>query len=417
MSIKLYWGANGSYKSASAVQDDIIPELKKGRVVVTNIRGCTLERVMEQYPDLPDTADVINIDTTKPSAYKKLRTWFRWAPHGALIVLDEIQLIHKKSWREKELNEFILRVNDNGQERLATEEEAEQLKQPYDMLTAFTMHRHFNWDIVFTTPNIKYLRDDIRGTTETAYRQANGALLGSLTAGKFKRSMHDADLNRPPSDSLVQTLKINQKSFACYQSTSTGKVQDTRAGTNIFKSPRLLLALACSLGGFAYAFGSGGFAALDNSSAIEVINDPVKLNANVVSRSVEVDSISSNVHTTSANGDVFDLRSSEKLNDIVYPEPFTDYEMSLSFYYDAGFNRNEFAVYQVLVSNEQGFYTYNTNQLISMGYKVNLLSECMLRLQWDSSVRYVSCMNEYYKEPQEEPIEESLPEVVPQVSV
>ena len=59
MSIKCYWGSNGAYKSASAVEFDIIPELLKGRVVVTNIRGCTLAKCIQQYPDIPDSADVI----------------------------------------------------------------------------------------------------------------------------------------------------------------------------------------------------------------------------------------------------------------------------------------------------------------------------------------------------------------------
>ena len=412
MSIKIYWGANGSYKSASAVEFDIIPELLRpvvemkqedgtitirpaGRVVVTNIRGCTLERVMEQYPDVPDTSEIIYLDTSKAGTMDKLQTWFRWVPDGALIVLDEVQLIHRKAWREKDLEKFTLEVDDNGVKRKATFEEAEQLGKPHDMLDAFTRHRHFNWDLVLTTPNIKYIREDIRNTCEVAYRQANGALIGFN--GKFKRSMHDASENKPSSGSLVQTLSIKKKTFKCYQSTKTGIVQDTRAGTNVFKSPRLLLALACSAGAIIYSVSSGGLDYFFEDHSQKLVDATAQAgsfpdqesmaNSEVVQPGDSVETINVN-HNLPAVSTAF----------FTAVEPLAGYELRLSYYRDGLFN-----VYQVEANNKSGWFVTPLEDLRVMGYQVKIISECMAVIVWQKQTRAIPCLNEYPVQTPDEP--------------
>lgn len=39
VSIKIHHGPNGSNKTSGARQDDAVPALKDGRVIITNIRG------------------------------------------------------------------------------------------------------------------------------------------------------------------------------------------------------------------------------------------------------------------------------------------------------------------------------------------------------------------------------------------
>jgi zona occludens toxin len=395
MSIKIYWGSNGSYKSASAVQDDIIPELLKGRVVVTNIRGCTLERCVEQYPDIPDSADIIHVDTAKAGGLDRLQTWFRWVPKGALIVLDEVQLIHRKAWREKDLERFIYRVTDEfGNSRFATFDEAERDNTPFDMLDAFTRHRHFNWDLVLTTPNIKYIRDDIRGTCETAYRQANGALLGSFFKGKFKRAMHDADDNKPGTGALTQTLSINPKVFKCYDSTATGKAQDTRAGTNIFKSPRLLLSLACAIGGFAYAFSSGG---IDN-----IVDGPDKaaLGLSDAKADIAVSGASSSISALRPDAPVAvtSSRVSSKQGRDVRPDDaliavdvFSDFDASLTYMEGYGRSYEYFLIEFDHWGKDGQPFSIDSGELLRIGYRYKVLTDCSVLLYTDKSTRLVTC--------------------------
>lgn len=400
MSIKVYWGANGSYKSSSAVQDDVIPELKKGRTVITNIRGLTLEKCLTQYPDLPEGANIINIDMASAGSMDKCRNWFRWAPRGSLIVLDEIQLIYPTQWTNKDLKQFELQVEEGGVKRVATFDEAERLGEPFDMVDAFTRHRHFNWDLVLTTPNIKYVRTEIRQTTEAAYRQANGALLG--IKGRFKRSLHDAQVNQPPSGAMVQTLKINQKTFRCYSSTATGQVQDTRAGVNLFKSPQLLLALAVAAGALFYSFSSGG---LDyffedhaakaqqqlNPDSEETSKPDVELHKAANPSPSRVDSqgrtnpdrrhVSDNVSTQPASSGPAYLEL----------EPFNEYNAHISRYLGKENGANMDFLIEFNKDQDGHPFSLDMAKLSRIGYRFRFLDECAIFLIWKDQARLVTC--------------------------
>ena len=52
------------------------------------------------------------------------------------------------------------------------------------------MPNFWNWDIILTTPNIGYIRDDIRLTAEKAYLHSNLAVIG--IKGRYKESQHAA---------------------------------------------------------------------------------------------------------------------------------------------------------------------------------------------------------------------------------
>lgn len=234
MSIKIHHGPNGSYKTSGAIQDDAIPALKEGRVIITNIRGFTLERAYSVFPNLPDTAQIINLSLESLEDLERMRTWFLWAPRGAFIIFDETQLVFPKSWRDSDLKRFDY---PGGPEAAARDD------RPMNWLDAWTRHRHFNWDVVLTTPNITYIRDDIRGTCEMAYKHSNLAVIG--IPGRYKEAQHDAQINRPPMDgTVIEYKRIKKTTFKLYQSTATGTHHDTKAGKSLLRSPKLLLLLA-----------------------------------------------------------------------------------------------------------------------------------------------------------------------------
>jgi len=235
MSIKIHHGANGSYKTSGAIQDDAIPAIHEGRIVITNVRGFTRESVLEAFPDLPDRAldsfDVLNLSMESIDDLDQMRRWFMWAPRGAFLIFDETQILFPKSWKEKDLEQF---------DYPGGIEEAKKADRPTGWLDAWTRHRHWNWDVVLTTPNIRYIREDIRLTCEKAYLHSNLAVIG--IPGRYKEAMHDAQENKPPMDgsTIVTIKKIKPSTFRVYQSTATGKVQDTKAGKNLFLSPKVL---------------------------------------------------------------------------------------------------------------------------------------------------------------------------------
>ncbi|WP_313513150.1 zonular occludens toxin domain-containing protein [Pseudomonas sp.] len=238
MAIKIHHGPNGSYKTSGAIQDDAVPALKAGRYIITNVRGFTLERVLQVMPDIPASTDIINLSLESLDDMEKMRTWFQWAPRGAFIIFDETQLVFPKAWREKDLERFDF---PGGPEA------AQKADRPMSWLDGWTRHRHWNWDIVLTTPNISYIRDDIRMTCEMAYRHSNLAVIG--IKGRYKESQHDAQQNRAPADgTIIEYKRIKPDTFKLYQSTATGATQDTTAGKSLFKSPKLLLLLALMAG-------------------------------------------------------------------------------------------------------------------------------------------------------------------------
>ncbi|NQD81565.1 hypothetical protein HP436_15455, partial [Pseudomonas sp. CrR14] len=233
MSIKIHHGPNGSYKTSGAIQDDAVRALKEGRLIITNVRGFTLECVLQVMPDLPDSVDIINLDLEKLDDMERMRTWFQWAPRGAFLIFDETQLVFPKAWREKDLERF---------DYPGGSEEAQKADRPISWLDGWTRHRHWNWDIVLTTPNISYIRDDIRMTCEMAYKHSNLAVIG--IGGRYKEAQHDAQLNRPPEKgTIVEFRKIKPDTFKLYQSTATGLAQDTKAGKSLLRSPKLLALL------------------------------------------------------------------------------------------------------------------------------------------------------------------------------
>lgn len=234
MAIKIHHGPNGSYKTSGAIQDDLIPALKSGRHIITNIRGLTRERVFSVFPELPSSVEIENLDLEDIDDIEKMRTFPQWAPRGAFIIFDETQLIFLKSWRETDLRKFDFPGGSKA---------AKEADRPINWLDGWTRHRHWNWDIVLTTPNIGYIRDDIRLTAEKAYLHSNLAVIG--IKGRYKESQHAATENKPPmKGSLVSIKKIHQRTFTLYDSTTTGTVTDTIAGKSLFRDPKVLLLLA-----------------------------------------------------------------------------------------------------------------------------------------------------------------------------
>lgn len=232
-------GPPGSCKTATAVWEYGVPALQAGRTVVTNIRGFTVERAKQIVPGIPDTAKTINIPLT-PEGYHQAARFFHDAPLGALILLDEVQKIYPSSQRNASVYDMDIPRELPGTadgETIGTVQHA------------FDQHRHLNWDIVCTCPNINQVAGFIRDVLEVAYRQRPmGGVLPFMT-NRIKRVKH-----QPVSNGFVQTyilgnetFKINPKVFECYQSTATGVIKDSEDKFSIKNQPKLLFTLGSIL--------------------------------------------------------------------------------------------------------------------------------------------------------------------------
>lgn len=250
MSIVIRHGTNGGFKTATAVNDYVIPALKEGRTIVTNIRGLTREKAFEKWPDLPESLEIINVDTASEKGKETISRWFHWVPNGALLVFDEASSLFPKAWRETDLRKL---------DYPGGEDQAAQDHRPPNWITAWEMHRHYNWDVVLTTPNIKAIRDDIRGTTEMAYRHRNiGALSDKFRM--FKEVQHDAQKNGfSHSDAInITTRRVSTDCFDLYQTTDTGLHQGSKAGKSLWSNPKVLLLAGILVAVVAFVADMGG---------------------------------------------------------------------------------------------------------------------------------------------------------------
>ncbi|MCQ4265526.1 hypothetical protein CXK91_21850 [Stutzerimonas stutzeri] len=382
MSIKIHHGPNGSYKTSGAIQDDAIRALKEGRVIITNIRGFTLERAYQVFPDLPDTADIVNLSLESLEDLEKMRSWFMWVPKGAFIIFDETQLVFPKSWRESDLKRFDF---PGGPEA------AHAADRPMGWLDAWTRHRHFGWDIVLTTPNVSYIRDDIRMTCEMAYKHSNLAVIG--IPGRYKEAQHDAQLNRPPAEgTVIEYKRIRKQTFALYQSTATGTHQDTKAGKSLFRSPKLvfLLVLLASLIGFVVSMGPLRVIGSEGHSRSDGPTDsPAMAPAASAGAAAPVAAAArTNAHSTFPITGISGQPSAQPA--ALSGHPFADREIAVIGYL---YDRNRGPFYLFSLTDPQGRrIELNSRQLAVSGYHFKGKGECLVEARYEQWSRAITCV-------------------------
>lgn len=233
MSIKIHHGAPGSYKSSGAIFTDVLPAIKAGRHIITNVRGFTAERCREVLGKaVPDSFEVTYIETESQSGRDHLARFYHWAPKGAFFLVDEVQRVFPPAWRQSDLDRLDYPSGPDA---------AKADGRPETIDVAFDMHRHHNWDFVFTTPNIKKVHSVIRAAAETAIRHTNMKILGF--GKRYKTVLHLADNSGSSISDVLQAKPFNKVPdyvFKLYDSTTTGKVTDTIAGSSILRDPKIL---------------------------------------------------------------------------------------------------------------------------------------------------------------------------------
>lgn len=247
MAVKIHHGPPGSYKTSGAVMDDFVDAVFAGRVIITNVRGLDdIERIRtvlsKEFPrrTIPATFDLVWIDSETDEGIYAIQTFWHWVDCGAFLLIDEAQMFWPSEMRPSDYAEFDFPSLRRGRDVIHSNVEMAGFhKRPRDYSDAWTRHRHFNWDIVLTTPDVKLFHTKIRSVSEGAFLHKNQALVG--IRGRYLEGFHLASNNGLSTDLLsVTSRKIPSWVFDLYQSTSTGVVRDTKAGLAFWKSPKIL---------------------------------------------------------------------------------------------------------------------------------------------------------------------------------
>ncbi|MEN9481582.1 MAG: hypothetical protein RLZZ298_2977 [Pseudomonadota bacterium] len=368
MPIKIHHGPPGSYKTAGAMGDDFLREAKTGRVIVTNVRGVTRERVLEEFPDLPESFDVIHCDDKTPEDRQRWATWFHWIPPGAFIFVDEAQMIWPKNWREADIRKLDY---PGGQHQAMAD------GRPYTWEEAFEKHRHYNWDMVFTTPNFKKIRDDIKQCAEMAYKHKNLATLG--IRGRYIEAAHlaDDDGGSPSHFLSVNSKKVPPYVFKIYESTATGAITDTQTGISIFKNPRVAILLFILMLVPILVFRNGMPAIFGGSTPVAV--SPVKSSPK---DSGPIPAQAGYLPTASSPAVTFDI--DQRL------EPFVEAPAYISMSYKVG----RLYKYAVTIAGQ----SMTNNDMLDLGYTIKQLGSCGLELSRNGFRRIITCQLEEKKQ-------------------
>ncbi|MCT8866968.1 zonular occludens toxin domain-containing protein [Shewanella xiamenensis] len=283
-------GAPGSYKSASTLWFEMLPALREGRLVITNIEGLkpleTIEGILcEKFPP---SAKLWRISTQNALGLSLMRRFWCWAPVGAFILLDEVQGLYPSAKIDKTfklesltkiepdkfeglpdfiLQEYYARLDDVSPATLSEGDiddlgislfdDNGHIIYPADISDAFNRHRKYNWDLAYCTPFIEEVHPLIRGIADIAYAYKHNDALGKIIPYYDRRPRiypHKPSESGSyvPQKAAIFTRKVPEKVFSLYKSTSTGAVTAQTKGKTPFSDIRFIGVLFVLLGVFIY---------------------------------------------------------------------------------------------------------------------------------------------------------------------
>ncbi len=246
MAVKIHHGPPGSYKTSGAILDDFVPAVFAGRLIVTNVRGLNDEErirsvLAREFPKktIPKSFELHFVDTDTLEGLFAIQTFWQWVDCGAFLIIDEAQAFWPAEMKPTDWRAFDFPPAFDRSGKIEPFENSRLHGRPFDYADAWTRHRHFNWDIVLTTPDIKLFHTKIRSVSECAYRHKNQAVIG--LKGRYLEGFHLASNSGNSSDVIsILQRRIPSWVFELYQSTSTGVVSDSRAGRPFWKEPKVM---------------------------------------------------------------------------------------------------------------------------------------------------------------------------------
>jgi len=433
MAANIFHGAPGSFKSASAFWFEVLPALRAGRVVVTNIEGIFTKDTIEiELGEIfPKSADVWRLSSQTEKGLFLWRRWFWWMPVKAFIIMDEVQDIFpndSKVFKPEDLdNQGIESLKDKLPQKFYDYSVSERQKftPPIDegsvddtgdliiaddgfilyprlMREANMRHRKYNWDIIYCTPEISEIHKLVRSVCEFAYFHKYNESLEFIPYFKRRPRIHE----HSPKVSGIPKKKeyatkwrsVPVEVHKCYRSTSTGKVTKL-GGINAFKDPSLIFAIALLSICFSYA--TWWLFIKDDRKSFQEIS------ATFDKKDVQVSSKS--IYSTGRVSRRFDGNSSTNENDVSLVLPYDAQTINFNGYVDVVLNKSKkYKEYFFTLIQGKNEIAINDTDLQYFGIKVHFINECVVKLISGELSRIVYCAPKIVQKPIKEPPSEPL---------
>lgn len=441
MAVSFRHGSNGAYKTAYVTWFEILPALRDGRTVVTNIEGLKPKESIEEIlgEKFPESATLIRIFTRSSEGVMLWQNWFNWMPIGAFVVIDECQDLYcpeagfkREKFLKRPFSDFVdylpkgfselfysrwlpvdpdsFDVGDVDDCERTQLDENNRLLYPFDFYGAFMRHRKYQWDIVMLTPDYTAIPTWLKGCAGEAYSHRS--------TDTFFRSRKPRIFNHPPkSTKTAPTTKADMASstnkkipvdvFALYQSTGTGGFNATKSDISVLKSPKFILSILIGLlaiGKFLWDLTD----VLSDSDVgeVETVSAPAATtNSPTLSTPLDVP-----VSETAPNqdgqssvrlgsGNATTQGSTESLFDDVNPffDAFPVFNGSTGVYltsvnrtvYPSGFGEYSDYVFRI----DKGVETFyiRSEILNRYGYRFELIDDCLIQVLGKSVTRMLTC--------------------------
>jgi zona occludens toxin len=401
MSANILHGAPGSFKSASAFWFEVLPALREGRVVVTNIEGILTKETIEIELDevFPQTADIWRLSSQTEKGLYLWRRWFWWMPVKAFIIIDEVQDVFpndSKVFKPEELDskgiesiKDLLPTKFYDHYKIAIADFKPEISEgtsddtgetilddngdilyPKLMREANMRHRKYNWDIIYCTPEISEIHKLVRSVCEFAYFHKYNTALEFIPYFKRRPRIHQ---HSPKSSGLpmkkddpIKWRRVPLEVHKCYRSTSTGKI--TKVGAiNAFKSPTLLFIITLLFVCVSYAFW-WGFIKNDDNKVIQ---------ATQKNSSISVESTKENTSffgPSSVDKNSIELNFSLKL-------PYDSTKIYMTGYQTVFLNKDKkYKEYFFSLISGKDEILMNSNDLYYFGISVEFVNDCTVNL-------------------------------------
>lgn len=354
MAITAYVGLPGSGKSYGVVENVIMPSLKQGRTVFTNIPlndtseigGQVIAFTMQDLENDPD--------------------WFQDQFHaGAICVIDEV-------WR----------LWPSGMK-------ANRLEQGHKSFLA--EHRHMvgeggkSTDIVLVTQDLSQIAAYPRSLIETTYRTVKLTAVGQEKRYRIDVYQGGVTGAQPPERLKLtsQFGKYKPEIFALYQSQTMNQSAEHGDESRVDARANLLNAASIKYGIPAaivlFIFMCWGVVQVYNNAYGPSEEDSV-------SRETNNEEIMSPVNAVQ-------LRS-KTAND----QLFTDFDVHITFNLGNMPNIN----YRLMFENGSDYFTLSASQLRRLGFGITAIGSCLLKIEYSGESRLVTCRA--YTENRPEPI-------------
>ncbi len=444
MAVSFRHGSNGSYKSAYAVWFEIVPALRSGRLVITNVEGLkSLEGIEKALGEkFPESAQLIRLFSRSEEGVFLWQNWFSWCPIGALIIIDECQDLFTKDVgfvREKAvfrpLEDFLPHLPDGFSELFYSRwlpvpdsargndgeeddsgrtqyDESGRLLYPYNFYGAFMRHRKYQWDIVMLTPDWTSIPTWLRGCAQSAFSHSSK---DSFLTKRRPRVFYHAPQSSKSQPTTKQdyssctNVKIPIDVFALYKSTGTGDFNESKSDLTMLKSPKFILSILVFFGALSYFMVAvyEKYTRDDKDSALAASVNDSQLASDSQTVSSGKNGATSIDSTVENSGSVATVRGSgedsfqggddiHRIN--VFHEHFPMFNDATAIYFTfanvivrGGSSPSRTTIYGIRIDKNGSSYYLKSSTLAKFDYSFKAIDDCLISVEHGDEFHLLTC--------------------------